>query len=174
MYILILALKSILNRRSTVLLTIVSLALSVMLLLGVERLRSDMRESFANTLSGTDLVVGARSGSVQLLLYSVFRIGNPTNNVSWESYQDIRSHKLVAWTVPLSLGDSHQRAVLVFKTESIDDEEIGLFGHVPHGSLHGLERSPVDVFSVDLGMSCDTNTDRQGIPGDQIRQMLTF
>ncbi|MCW8907593.1 MAG: ABC transporter permease [Sedimenticola sp.] len=108
MYILTLALKSILNRRSTVLLTIVSLALSVMLLLGVERLRADMRESFANTLSGTDLVVGARSGSVQLLLYSVFRIGNPTNNVSWESYQDIRSHKLVAWTVPLSLGDSHR------------------------------------------------------------------
>lgn len=108
MYIITLALKSILNRRSTVLLTIVSLALSVMLLIGVERLRADMRESFANTLSGTDLVVGARSGSVQLLLYSVFRIGNPTNNVSWESYQDIRSHKLVAWTVPLSLGDSHR------------------------------------------------------------------
>ncbi len=107
MYILTLALKSILNRKFTIALTIFSIALSIMLLLGVERLRNDARESFTNTISGTDLIVGARSGPVQLLLYSIFRIGNPTNNVSWESYQDIKKQKLVAWTVPLSLGDSH-------------------------------------------------------------------
>ena len=64
--------------------------------------------SFANTLSGTDLIVGARSGPVQLLLYSVFRIGDATNNISWESYQDIKAHPLVKWTVPISLGDSHR------------------------------------------------------------------
>lgn len=107
MYILTLALKSILNRKFTIALTIFSIALSIMLLIGVERLRNDARESFSNTISGTDLIVGARSGPVQLLLYSVFRIGNPTNNVSWESYLDIKKQKLVAWTVPLSLGDSH-------------------------------------------------------------------
>ncbi len=107
MYILTLALKSILNRKFTIALTIFSIALSIMLLLGVERLRNDARESFTNTISGTDLIVGARSGPVQLLLYSVFRIGNPTNNVSWKSYQDIKKQRLVSWTVPLSLGDSH-------------------------------------------------------------------
>jgi putative ABC transport system permease protein len=108
MYIFVLAVKSILNRKLTIFLTIFSIALSVMLLLGVERLRNDARESFANTISGTDLIVGARSGQVQLLLYSVFRIGNPTNNVSWKSYQSIREQNQVAWTVPLSLGDSHR------------------------------------------------------------------
>lgn len=108
MHILVLAFKSMLNRKFTVALTIFSIALSIMLLLGVERLRNDARKSFANTISGTDLIVGARSGPVQLLLYSVFRIGNPTNNVSWESYQDIGKQRLVAWTVPLSLGDSHR------------------------------------------------------------------
>jgi putative ABC transport system permease protein len=107
MYILTLALKSILNRKFTIALTIFSIALSIMLLLGVERLRNDARESFTNTISGTDLIVGARSGPVQLLLYSVFRIGNPTNNVSWKSYQDIKNQRLVSWTIPLSLGDSH-------------------------------------------------------------------
>jgi putative ABC transport system permease protein len=107
MYILTLALKSVLNRKFTIALTIFSIALSIMLLLGVERLRNDARESFTNTISGTDLIVGARSGPVQLLLYSVFRIGNPTNNVSWKSYQDIKNQRLVKWTVPLSLGDSH-------------------------------------------------------------------
>ena len=108
MHILALAFKSILNRKFTIALTVFSIALSIMLLLGVERLRSDAQSSFANTISGTDLIVGARSGPVQLVLYSVFRIGNPTNNISWQSYEDIKNHRLVKWTVPLSLGDSHR------------------------------------------------------------------
>jgi putative ABC transport system permease protein len=108
MAILRLALQSLWNRRFTALLTLLSIALSVLLLLGVERIRSEARASFASTLSGTDLIVGARSGPVQLLLYSVFRIGDPTNNISWQSYQDIAGLPRVAWTVPLSLGDSHR------------------------------------------------------------------
>ena len=100
--------RSVLNRRLTVALTVVSVALSVALLLGVERLRTNARDSFASTISGTDLVVGARSGPVQLLLYSVFRIGNATNNVSWKSVQAVAAHPQVAWLVPLSLGDSHR------------------------------------------------------------------
>ena len=84
-----LAIKSIRNRKFTTILTVVSIALSVTLLLGVERIRKETRTSFANTISGTDLIVGARSGPVQLLLYSVFRIGNATNNISWISYQEI-------------------------------------------------------------------------------------
>tara|TARA_Y100000588_G_scaffold129008_1_gene141306 strand:- start:284 stop:1543 length:1260 start_codon:yes stop_codon:yes gene_type:complete len=108
MAILGLALKSLLNRRTTVGLTVFAIAISVMLVLGVERLRHDAKASFANTISGTDLIVGARSGSIQLLLYSVFRIGNATNNISWRSYQDIAGRKEVAWTIPMSLGDSHR------------------------------------------------------------------
>lgn len=103
-----LSLKSLLNRRVTAALTVFAIAVSVMLLLGVERIRGDAKASFANTISGTDLIVGARSGAVQLLLYSVFRIGNATNNISWESYQDVAARKEVAWTIPLSLGDSHR------------------------------------------------------------------
>ncbi len=103
-----LAWKSLINRRFTALLTVVSIALSVALLVGVERLRTEARASFANTLSGTDLILGARSGPVQLLLYAVFRIGDATNNISWKSYQDIAAYPKVAWTVPISLGDSHR------------------------------------------------------------------
>ncbi len=108
MAILSLAWKSLLNRRFSGALTVISIALSVTLLVGVERLRTEARESFANTLSGTDLIVGARSGPVQLLLYAVFRIGDATNNISWKSYRDIASHPKVSWTVPISLGDSHR------------------------------------------------------------------
>ncbi len=103
-----LALKSLLNRRGTVLLTVFTIAISTALLVGVERLRGEARNSFSSTLSGTDLIVGARSGAVQLLLYSVFRMGEPTANVSWQTYQEVANAPSVAWTVPLSLGDSHR------------------------------------------------------------------
>ena len=108
MNLLSLALKSMKNRRFSVTLTVISIALSVLLLLSVERLRHEARESFANTVSGTYLIVGARSGQVQLLLYSIFRIGNATNNISRKSYEDIKQHPDVSWTIPLSLGDSHR------------------------------------------------------------------
>ncbi len=100
--------RSLWNRRISLMLTLLSVAISVSLLLGVEYIRKEARNSFMNTISGTDLVVGARSGPVQLLLYSVFRIGNATNNISWDSYQEFGKHKWVKWTVPLSLGDSHK------------------------------------------------------------------
>ena len=121
MAILSLAWQSLRNRRSTASLTVISIALSVTLLVGVERLRTEARASFANTLSGTDLIVGARSGPVQLLLYTVFRIGDATNNMSWQSYQDIIAHPRVAWSVPISLGDSHRGfRVLGTTTEYFD------------------------------------------------------
>ena len=108
MPILQLAYKSLWNRRLTALLTLISIALSVTLLLGVEKLRNESRSSFANTISGTDLIVGARSGSTQLLLYSVFRIGSATNNISWQSYQELAHHPKVQWSIPIALGDSHR------------------------------------------------------------------
>ena len=103
-----LAWRSLANRRMTALLTVLAVAASVALLLGVEKVRSGARDSFADTISGTDLIVGARAGDVQLLLYAVFRIGNATANLTWESYQDIAARPEVAWIVPISLGDSHK------------------------------------------------------------------
>ena len=103
-----LAIQSLRNRSLTAILTVLSIAMSVMLLLGVETIRVGARQSFADTLSGTDLIVGARSGSLQLLLYSVFRIGNATNNVTWASYREIMQQPEIAWAVPISLGDSHR------------------------------------------------------------------
>ncbi|MDZ7639984.1 MAG: FtsX-like permease family protein [Bryobacterales bacterium] len=103
-----LAWKSLLNRKLTTLLTLASIACSVGLLLAVEQVRTGARDAFANTISGTDLIVGGRSGSINLLLYSVFRIGNATNNVSYEAYQHFANHRAVEWTIPYSLGDSHK------------------------------------------------------------------
>ena len=108
MYTLRLALKSIVNRRLTSALTLISVSLSVALLIGVERVRRGARDGFANTISQTDLIVGAKGGTTQLLLYAVFRLGSATGNISAATYDKIRTLPDVSWTIPYSLGDSHR------------------------------------------------------------------
>ncbi|MDG1446469.1 MAG: ABC transporter permease [Porticoccaceae bacterium] len=103
-----LATKSLLNRKGSVLLTIMAMSVSIFVLLGVEHIRDQSKQSFNSTVSGVDLIVGARTGSLNLLLYSVFRLGSPTSNIAWDSYQRVSSNPKVAWSIPISLGDSHR------------------------------------------------------------------
>ncbi|WP_407294962.1 ABC transporter permease [Stutzerimonas zhaodongensis] len=149
MYLLRLALASLNNRRFTALLTVFAIALSVCLLLAVERVRTEARASFASTISGTDLIVGARSGSVNLLLYSVFRIGNATNNIRWDSFEHFAEHPRVSWAIPISLGDSH-RGYRVMGTST------AYFDHYRYGRKQLLQledgrRFAEDPFEVVLG-----------------------
>lgn len=103
-----LAWGSVWSRKGSTLLTLLAITVSVYVLLGVEQIRHQAKDSFGNTVSGIDLIVGARTGDINLLLYSVFRLGNATNNIRWDSYQQIAANKDVAWTIPIALGDSHQ------------------------------------------------------------------
>lgn len=95
------------SRRVATALSVVSIGLSVFLLLGIEAVRTGARRSFAGTVSGTDLIVGARGGSLQLLLYAVFGIGSATNNIDEATWRRFAGHRAVGWTIPISLGDSH-------------------------------------------------------------------
>lgn len=106
--VLLLALKSAWARRLTLGITLAAIALATALLLAVERVRHDARTSFAQSIAGVDLVVGARTGAVQLMLYAVFHSGAATNNIRWDSFRAVADHPAVAWAVPLSLGDSHR------------------------------------------------------------------
>jgi len=103
-----LAARSAWNRRQTLSLVVASIALATLLLLTFDRVRTDVRESFSQSVSGTDLVMGARTGPVQLMLYAVFHIGGATNNIRMASVQAIAAHRSVEWVVPLSMGDSHR------------------------------------------------------------------
>lgn len=126
-----LAWASLRSRALSVALTVVVIMLSVVLLLGVERIRAQAHAGFASTVSGTDLIVGARSGPVNLLLYSVFHIGDPTNNVSWQTYEDLSGLPHVKWAVPLSLGDSYRGYRVVGTVPSY-------FEHYRYGAGHAL------------------------------------
>lgn len=103
-----LACQSAWARRVTLGITLVAIALSTALLLAVERVRHDARESFTHSIAGVHLIVGARTGSVQLMLYAVFHSGSATNNIGWDAFQSIASNPAVDWAIPLSLGDSHR------------------------------------------------------------------
>ena len=143
-----LAWRSAWNRRFVLALVAVSIALSTLLLLGIERIRQDVRDNFAQAVSGTDLIVGARTGPVQLLLYSVFRIGQATNTMRWSSAQALAQHRAVSWMVPISLGDSH-RGFAVMGTSA------DYFVHFRHGQRETLRlaqgRAFDAVFETTLG-----------------------
>ncbi|GGB91318.1 peptide ABC transporter permease [Marinobacterium zhoushanense] len=132
--------RSLLNRRATAVLSILTIGLSVALLAGVEKVRQDMREGFFNTVSGTDLIVGARTGQVELLLYSVFHLGSATNNIRWKSFQRVANDPAVEWSVPLSLGDSHKGFRVVGTTSAF-------FDHYRYGRENALKLSAGRAFN---------------------------
>ncbi|MBL8230044.1 MAG: ABC transporter permease [Bryobacterales bacterium] len=148
MVLLSLAYHSLKNRKLTSLLTVFSIALSVALLVGVEQVRVGARESFSNTISQTDLIAGARGGSLQLLLYAVFRMGSATNNIRYESYEHFKQHPAVAWTIPYSLGDSHRGYRVVGTTNEFYTQ----YRYRRDRKIEFAQgRMPADIFEVALG-----------------------
>ena len=127
-----LAVKSLRHRKFTLVLSVSSIALSVILLLGVERIRNQVHESFSSTISGTDLIVGSRTGNISLLLSSVFHLGYANQNVSYNTYEKVSANPKVAWSIPLSLGDSHKGYAVLGTTDEY-------FEHFLYGRKQKLE-----------------------------------
>jgi putative ABC transport system permease protein len=110
--------KSLWNRRFGAFLTILSVALSVTLILGVERLRDQARQSFANSASGLDLIVAARDNHIQILMATVFGVGSTSQSIDWNSFRMIAAQPQVDWAVPISLGDNHGGFPVVGTTDA--------------------------------------------------------
>ncbi|WGL60163.1 ABC transporter permease [Pigmentibacter sp. JX0631] len=134
------AFQSLLNRKTSFVLSILSIALSVTLFLAVNVIKDGTKESFSNTVSQADLIVGARGSGLQLLLYTIFHLGSATNNISWQSYDAIKNLPNVAWTIPFSLGDSFHGFRVIATNENfynyyryLGDKKIELIsGHMPN------------------------------------------
>ena len=136
-----LAAKSLMQRRVSALLTVMMIAVSVFVLLSVEMIRYQAKDSFGKTVSGVDLLVGARTGQLNLLLHSVFQIGYATNNISWQSYQTIAKHSKVAWTIPISMGDSHRGYRVMGTTQD-------MFNFFSYGEEKSLDFAQGDAFNM--------------------------
>ncbi|WP_148864288.1 ABC transporter permease [Marinobacter fonticola] len=158
-----LALASIWHRRGVLSLVTLTLTLSVTLLLGVQYLRSEVKDTFTRTISGTDLIIGARAGQLNLLLYTVFHIGDATNNIRWSTYETLAADKRIDWLVPISLGDSYQGFRVVGTSKAFPE-------HFRYGRDHAVTVTQGawfdDLFDVVLG--ADVARDLGHAPGDRI------
>ena len=155
--------RSLVSRRKTVFLTFLSLVVSISVLISVEHIRLQAKESFNRTISGVDLIVGAPSGELNLLLYSVFRMGNPTNNIKYDSFNMLKANPSVAWAIPISLGDSH-RGFRVMGTNS------DYFTHFKYGNDKPLSLATGKVFDgpFDTVIGADVANSLGYQQGDQI------
>ena len=142
------AVRSLLSRKGSAVMTLMAISVAIFVLLGIEQIRQQARDSFASTVSGVDLIVGAKTGSLNLLLYSVFRIGSPTDNISWQAYRNIAESDDVQWAIPISLGDSHEGYRVVGTTQAF-------FEHFSFGKKRRLKFSEgkpfEDTFDAVLG-----------------------
>ena len=134
------AIQSALNRRFSVFLSIAIISISTILFLGVDKIQKGAFSSFSQSISGTDLIVGTRSSPINLLLYSIFRIGSPTQNISWNSYLKWSQSPEVKWTIPISLGDSHKGFRVIGTNEDY-------FKYYKYGSRSKLNFSRGRAFS---------------------------
>jgi putative ABC transport system permease protein len=143
-----LAFKSLKNRLFSSTLTIFSIAMSVTLLLAVERTKRAAEEGFTQSISQTDLLVGARTGPLNLILYTVFNMGSASNNISWKSYEDLKSKPEIAWTIPYSLGDGHKG----FRVVATDENFYEHYRFRGEGKVELREGNPaLDIWDAVIG-----------------------
>jgi len=140
--------QSLLNRWLSCLLIILTLACSISLYFTVSRIQESVKSSFKNTVSGVDSVVAARGGNLQILLNSVFLIGEPSAPIQWDTYKDITDNKKIKWAVPISLGDSHKGYRVIGTTNNY-------FKEIKYSSGKNIEflsgNSFNEVFDVVIG-----------------------
>ncbi len=143
-----LAFQSLLNRWLSCLLIILTLSFSISLFFTVSRIQESVKSSFQNTISGVDSVIASRGGDLQILLNSVFLIGQPNTTIKWNTYKDIKDKKVINWVVPISLGDSH-KGYRVIGTNN------NYFSKMKYSSGKNIEfmvgKAFTDVFDVVLG-----------------------
>ncbi|SDL33480.1 ABC transporter permease [Aliiruegeria lutimaris] len=139
-----LAVGSLWNRRFVAALTVLAIALSVFLVIGVERLRVSAKESFANSASGIDLIVASRGNPVQVLMATVFGVGSTGPGIDWDSYEMVEALPQVAWAVPIAMGDNHRGYPVVGTTPEY-------FEHFRHSSGRPLAFTSGHSFSEEDG-----------------------
>lgn len=110
---LLLASRSAWSRKASLLLLLLSVITSTCLLLGIDLARQSAKASFSNAVAGTDLIVGAQTSPVSLLLYSVFRIGQATQNVPYSEFERLEKDPRVKHALPIALGDSYRGFAVV-------------------------------------------------------------
>jgi putative ABC transport system permease protein len=119
--------RSIQQRSLASLLTAVSMALGVMLVVAVLVINSVVHQAFHRGGEGYDLIVGPPKGSnLELVLSSIFYVGQPISTLPYSVYHDLYESRiglgLVQIAVPICLGDSYEDKRVVGTTPDMFDK----------------------------------------------------
>ena len=97
--------KSIRQRGLASSLTALSVALGVMLMVGVLVIYGILQTTFSQKAINYDLIVGAKGDPLQLVLSTVYHISPPIENLPYRYYLDIKKDPRVNVAIPVAMGD---------------------------------------------------------------------
>jgi putative ABC transport system permease protein len=89
------------------LVAIASIALASGLLMAVWAVKEQAQESFVNTTTTFDAVLGARGSKLQLVLNSIFHLEASPGNLPESDYLMIKRHPAVKTAIPIAVGDNY-------------------------------------------------------------------
>jgi putative ABC transport system permease protein len=89
------------------LVAIASIALASGLLLTVFAVKEQAQDSFVNTTTTFDAVLGARGSKLQLVLNSIFHLEASPGNLPETDYLMIKHHPAVKTAIPIAVGDNY-------------------------------------------------------------------
>jgi putative ABC transport system permease protein len=102
------ALRYLRGRLVASVLTAVSVALGVSLVVASVLLARGIKAGFVEGTTDYSLVVGAKGSAAQLVLNVVFRLDSPLPNILVSTYEGLEEDRRVEVAVPVAMGDAYQ------------------------------------------------------------------
>lgn len=159
--------RSIQERALASTLTALSMALGVALVIAVLVFQGVIGTSFNRAAEGYNIIIGAKGGRLELVLNTVFHLGQPIENIPWDFYKEFtlegptgakRPGKyagVVDVAVPYCLGDNYKGFRVVGTTPAMFDElgyGIDNDGRpIPYRFTAGEAFKPEDYFGAVVG-----------------------
>lgn len=126
--------RSLRLRAFSSLLTSLSVALGVMLVVAILLLRTEVKESFERPGKGYSLVIGPpKSEPLTLVLNSIFHVGQSTGFVPFQALIELEEDPSTRLAVPYAVGDSFRGYRVVATTDAVFSR------HFPHPAAETTE-----------------------------------
>lgn len=98
---------NILSKKLRNFLTIFSILVSVMLIISVQNLTTQLKSNVIENAGAYDVLVGAPGSSIQLVLNTIFYYDAPIANINIDYYENLKKDSRVTSVVPIGMGDNY-------------------------------------------------------------------
>jgi putative ABC transport system permease protein len=160
-------------------LTMISMALGVMLVVGVLLLMGIVTESFrSNSSLGYNMIVGANGGDLQMTLNTVYYLSKPVENIPYTYYLDFKGPEMrpdgqlgkfaqyAEFAIPLCLGDYYKEYRVIGTTPELFDDfeydaELGRKYEMSQGRNFKLKTAEHGYFEAVVGAKVAQDTGLQ-------------